>query len=135
MNKPNQDDNPEVLRMRDLLRQSEQQIDPFTMRRLRAARARAVEQHKRSWWSLPRRFTLPALAASLAIIAAVKLQQQPPSQPPVSPTIARAAMPNLASSDGLDALMDDEGPQFYEDLELIMWLDSGQHPPGQAQGA
>lgn len=94
------------------LRASENSIDAVTLMRLRAARARAVEAAmpralpQRLGWAVP-----AALAAGvLAVVIAPRLD--------FAPTAV-----NVAEAEALDVLTDEMGPEFYENMDLYLWLE------------
>ncbi len=90
-------------------------LDELTLARLRAARARALEQvpgraRRRAW--------LPAagMAVAAALVAAVLLWPSAPRLP--------------AGADDLDLLAAGEDLELSEELEFYDWLDSTQSPAG-----
>jgi len=95
------------------LRASENSLDAVTLMRLRAARARAVAEAapralpQRWGWAIP-----AALAAGLlAVVVAPQL------------TLTRAPAVNVAETETLDVLTDEMDPEFYENLDLYLWLE------------
>lgn len=97
------------------LRLSEQRLDPTTLARLRAARSRAVLAARPPprglrWW-------LPAALAAGLLLA--WLRQAPAPRAPV----------NVAAVESLEMLTDELGPEFYEALDLYLWLE-GRAPDG-----
>ena len=96
------------------LREAEENLDPATIARLRAARRNAIEQGLRSKSSLWRAWLLPvggAVAAGLVVIMAAALWFSPPT--------------NLiqANVDDVDLLTAHESPEFFADMEFYSWLD------------
>lgn len=92
------------------LRQTER-VDAVMSAKLAAARARALDAAgtapRRAWaWPLS-----GAIAA--ALLALVML---PAREPAPSPS-------DYAGGEALDLLIDEQDPQFYEDLPLYQWLD------------
>lgn len=104
----NQDDERFSAWARQTLRRSEQDIDPVSAAKLAAARRRALAPPRRSpaWLALP-----GALAAATALWLLL------PAQPAVNPP------PPAALEDTLELATEDLGPEFYDNLELIQWLD------------
>lgn len=104
-----------ALALRERLRASEA-LDYVTASRLGAARARALAVH-----SAPRRW-FPGLwlgsggVAAAALLVMVVAPWRGPL--PVAP-----AAPALAQGDALEWLLDENDPEFYEDLELYHWLE------------
>ena len=94
------------------LRDSEA-IDAAVSRRLASARVEALAAARR-----PRRLRLPgaSLAALLAALVFLPLELDAPP-PPLQ----------MAAADALEVLADEQDPQFYEDLELYLWLDEDEH--------
>lgn len=94
------------------LRESEDSIDAVTLMRLRAARARAVEAAAPR--ALPQRWgwALPAAVAAgvLAVVIAPRLDFAPSAV-------------NVAEAEALDVLTDEMGPEFYENMDLYLWLE------------
>lgn len=91
--------------------------------RLAAARARALEAAARpaalGWLgSSGGRLGLAGAAASLMLALLVATQPSPFSRPEAVPPA-----PPTAQVDALELLLDEHGPEFYEDLELYEWLD------------
>jgi hypothetical protein len=109
------------------LRESEAQLDAVTVARLRAARARAMERA-----AAPAAWTLPGLlpaggigAAALAVaVLAWTLLPRGGSVPEVDPV-------NLAGVDALELLTDEQGPEFYQNLDLYLWLEE----PGEVRSS
>lgn len=101
------------------LRDSEAQLDAVTVARLRAARANALERAAApSWsWAMPELRTLGGVGAALAVgVLAWTLVPRPA---PVAPV----ATVNLAAADALELVTDEQGPEFYENLDLYLWLE------------
>jgi len=99
--------------LRGLLRDSEN-LDMVTAARLRAARARALDvaqKPARPWvWAVP--------AAAMAVLVAALWM--PAVQDPGAPV--PAAGPTVAS-EALDVLVDEQSPEFYQELEMYEWLE------------
>lgn len=98
--------------LRRTLRDSEN-LDLVTAAKLRAARARALDaaqpQRKPWLWALP-------AAAAAVLVAALWL----PGAPPPAATPAGGS---AGASEVLDVLVDEQGPEFYQDLDLYEWLE------------
>lgn len=95
------------------LRESENSLDAVTLMRLRAARARAVDAAtpralpQRWGWALP-----AAVAAGLfAVVVVPQLM------------LTRGPAVNVAEAETLDVLTDEMDPEFYENLDLYLWLE------------
>jgi hypothetical protein len=114
---PNQTPDDELARrLREALRQSEAEVDPMTAIRLRAARARAMDAAKpqRSAWL----WAVPAATAATAVLVATLWLPGSPTPGPAAP----AATESVAL-EALDVLADEQGPEFYQNLELYEWLE------------
>lgn len=114
---PNQTPDDEIARrLREALRQSEAEIDPVTAIRLRAARARALEAAKpqRSGWL----WAVPAATAATALLVATLWLPGTPGPAPAVPVA-----PESVAMEALDVLADEQGPEFYQNLELYEWLE------------
>lgn len=101
--------------LRRALRDSET-VDGMTAAKLRAARARALDAAPagRPWlWAVP-------AAAMAVLVAALWLPATPPAM--TQPPPVNAAGSALAA-DALDVLVDEQAPDFYQDLELYEWLE------------
>jgi len=101
------------------LRNSEQ-LDFVTTSRLSAARARALDAARRPqsplWGAFGGgRLALAGAVAVAAVTGALLLHPQAARQPDPAPVAMRG--------DALDLLLDEQDPQFYEDLEMLVWLD------------
>lgn len=99
--------------LRGLLRDSEN-LDMVTAAKLRAARARALDATQkpaRPWvWAVP--------AAAMAVLVAALWM--PAVQNPAVPV--PVAGPTVAS-EALDVLVDEQSPEFYQELEMYEWLE------------
>lgn len=107
----------------EALRRSEIQLDAVLTARLRAARARALAEASTRpalWGAAP---GLPWLSsvgagATLAIgLLAWMLLPKTGVLPEAAGTV------NLAGADALELLTDEQGPDFYENLDLYLWLE------------
>ena len=116
------------------LRESETHVDAVTAARLRAARARALERvaSAPSWtWVAPAMPGLPWLGGigagatlGIALLAWALL--------PRTAAVPEVAV-NLAGVNALELLTDEQGPEFYQDLDLYLWLEeSGEVVDGRA---
>lgn len=101
--------------LRDALRDSET-LDYVTRARLGAARARAVAEARKPrglgathWLGLG-----GALAAGLLVAVLAPWRAGVPV--PVAPT-------SIAHGDTLELLLDENDPEFYEDLDLYRWIE------------
>lgn len=103
------------------LRASEAQLDAVTVARLRAARARAMDSAcAPSSWLAPGLRSLGGIGAGAALAVAVlawTLLPRTTLTPETDPAV------NLAGMDALELLTDEQGPEFYEDLDLYLWLE------------
>ncbi len=103
-----------VEQVRQRLDEQADGLDELTLARLRAARARALEQHgrssARSWW--------PAIgmAAAVALVAAVMLWPSAPHLP--------------AAADDWELLAAGDELELIEDIEFYDWLDTTQSSAG-----
>ncbi len=114
---PNQTPDDELARrLREGLRRSEAEIDPVTAIRLRAARARALEAAgpRRSGWL----WAIPAATAATAGWVAMLWLPGTPGPLPAAPAASEAV-----AMEALDVLADEQGPEFYQNLELYEWLE------------
>ena len=105
------------------LRESETHVDAVTAARLRAARARALERvasEASSSWApaLPGLTWLNGMGAGatlgIALLAWALL--------PRTAAVPEVAV-NLAGVNALELLSDEQGPEFYQDLDLYLWLE------------
>ncbi|HHO68564.1 MAG TPA: DUF3619 family protein [Gammaproteobacteria bacterium] len=104
-----------VDRLRQQLDRQADELDELTLARLRAARARALEQARggaRSHAWLP----AAGMAVAAALVAAVLLWPSAPKLP--------------AGADDLDLLAAGEDMELIEELEFYDWLDRTQSPAG-----
>lgn len=105
----NQDERDQALlaKAKAVLDRQVRDLDPHTAARLQAARRAALEASPRPGWA-------PWLAASgfaaAIVLATVLWWRQPPPQPP------------LPAMEELDLLASAEGLEFYDDLEMYVWL-------------
>jgi hypothetical protein len=112
-----QDDKAFADSLRDLLRQSEQEVDFVTSARLAAARERALaiprasQRWPRSWlWIAP-----GALAAGLAMWMVLPRMQPMPMNAPLPQESAQQSI-------AMDVLTNDEAIAVYQDLDFYQWL-------------
>ena len=107
------DEHKELDRLRGLLRDSEN-LDMVTAAKLRAARARALDAARkpaRPWvWAVP----AGAMAVLVATLWMPAMQTATAPVPVAGPTLA---------SEALDVLVDEQSPEFYQDLEMYEWLE------------
>ena len=95
------------------LREAEENLDPATIARLRAARRTAIEDGLRAKSFAWRAWLLPVggvVTAGLVAITAATLWFSPP--------------PNLiqANVDDVELLTAHESPEFFADMEFYSWL-------------
>ncbi len=95
------------------LRASENEFDAVTTARLRAARARAMAavSERNSPWLLAAPAALTAALLAWTLLPRTALQPEP------------VTAVNLAGLDALELLTDEQGPEFYENLDLYLWLE------------
>lgn len=96
-------------RVRQALRQSERSLDADTAARLRVAREQAVAAARKPRWAL--NWALPAGAVATGLLVFALLPRP-------------AAVIELDGAETLEILADEQGLEFYQDLELYEWLDS-----------
>lgn len=105
------------------LRRSETQLDAVLTARLRAARARALAEasaRPAPWIAAPGLSWLSGagVGATLAIgLLAWTLLPKTAVLPEPAGNV------NLAGVDALELLTDEQGPDFYENLDLYLWLE------------
>ncbi|MEP7042723.1 MAG: hypothetical protein ABI843_06650 [Dokdonella sp.] len=99
-----------------LLDESAQNLDAATLSRLNRARqvALAPRRAARQGWLVGGSLA----AAALALVIAVGIGHRTMS-PPALPT-------DVAAQDDLDALVGDDSPDLYENLDFYAWLDAQQ---------
>lgn len=112
----NQSEDDEALaqRLREHLRASET-LDPVVRARLSAARARALEPaHSKSWaWLGAGGLLAASLLAALLVPQFIAQKEQ---------------APDLAQAEAFEWMFDDDtaaDPEFYEDIEVLTWLVTG----------
>lgn len=99
-------------RARAALRASEQ-LDYVTAMRLQAVRRRALDRARRHRW--------PWLGPAGLIATALALAVWLPEQPGVAP-LPSAVTTQLAHAELVEILLDENDPEFYEDLDFYRWL-------------
>lgn len=103
--------------LRDLLRNSESDIDFVSVSRLRAARARAVDAARRpgrgttGWWTVP--------GAAVSALALAWLLVSGRLMPPLGNGGGAAAVPQV---EVIETLADDKTNGVYDDIEFYQWL-------------
>ncbi len=108
------DDDKFLNAAKHVLQQAEENLDPATIARLRAARRSAIEDGLRTKSSAWRNWLLPVggmVTAGLVVAMAATLWFSPPN--------------NLiqANVDDVDLLTAHESPEFFADMEFYSWLD------------
>lgn len=102
-------------RLRDRLAERANAVDDDSLRELRLARHRALDELDRGRWSpwLP----LGAMAASAAIVTAVVLLQGGEEPLP------GGGSEMLAQADDLEMMMEGEDLEMLEELEFFEWIE------------
>ena len=107
------DEHKDLDRLRGLLRDSEN-LDMVTAAKLRAGRARALDAARtpaRPWvWAV----SAGAMAVLVATLWMPAVQTTTAPVPSAGSTVA---------SEALDVLVDEQSPEFYQDLEMYEWMD------------
>lgn len=113
MNEP-EDDEKLAQHLREQLRASET-LDPVARARLSAARARALEPARSKPWAWLGAGGLVAASLLAALLV-----------PQLATRIVQA--PDLAQAEAFEWMFDEDtaaDPEFYEDIEVLTWLASG----------
>lgn len=102
-------------RMRDALRASEATVDGKARARLAEARARAVRASRASGLGSAMRWAVPAAMAAGALAWMLVPRH----------AVVGEELVDVAGADALELLTDEMEPEFYQNLELYLWLEEG----------